>query len=102
MAKGNGAKALVVKKLIEAFGEDYIGEYDKKHFVWSKEDGEKIQVAISLTCPKVPVGSVNISAAAGKIDFEAESTIAPTSFTPAEMTEEEKENLAELMAKLGL
>ena len=102
MAKGNDAKALVIKKLAEAFGEDFIGEYDKKYYVWSKESGEKIQVAISLTCPKVPVGNVNINAAAGKIDFEAGPTIAPTSFTPAEITDEEKQNLADMMARLGL
>lgn len=102
MAKGNDAKNLVIEKIKEVFGADYIGEYDKKHYVWSKEGGEKIQVAISLTCPKNPVGNVNMSAAAGKIDFEAPSMIAPTSFTPAEITDEEKQNLANMMARLGL
>ena len=102
MAKGNDAKNLVIEKIKEVFGADYIGEYDKKHYIWSKEGGEKIQVAISLTCPKNPVGNVNMSAAAGKIDFEAGPTIAPTSFTPAEITDEEKQNLVDMMARLGL
>lgn len=102
MAKGNDAKNLVIEKIKEAFGTDYVGEYDKKHYIWSKEGGERIQVAISLTCPKNPVGNVNINAAAGKIDFEAGPTIAPTSFTPAEITDEEKQNLADMMARLGL
>lgn len=36
------------------------------------------------------------------IDFEAAPIVAQTTFTPAEITEEEKQNLADLMQKLGL
>ena len=55
MARGQEAKNYVAKKLAEAFGADYIGEIDKKYYVWSKENGERVQVAISMTCPKTPV-----------------------------------------------
>ena len=30
MAKGSIAKEAIVRKLAEAFGEDFLGEYDKK------------------------------------------------------------------------
>ena len=33
MAKGANAKLAVINKLAEAFGSDYIGEYDKKQYV---------------------------------------------------------------------
>ena len=59
MAKGNIAKDKVIEKIAQAFGQNWIGIYDKKAYVWSEENGEKIQVALSLTCPKVPVGAVD-------------------------------------------
>lgn len=95
MARGNDAKNEVVKRLQEAFGSDYIGEVDKKHYVWANENGEKLQIAIALTCPKTFVeAAVPVS---NKLDFSA---VIPTQ--PVEISEEEKKNLADLMAKLGL
>ena len=41
-AKGTIAKQAVIDKIAAALGEDFIGEYDKKIYVWSKENGEKI------------------------------------------------------------
>ena len=107
MAKGNEAKSLLIQKLQEAFGEDFIGEVDKKIYVWSKEDGQKMQIAISLTCPKNPVGTVdttklNYGNSAGGIDFESEDTTIAVSGPTNEVSEEEKQNLATLLEKLGL
>ena len=59
MAKGAIAKEAVIKKIAAAFGEDYLGEQDKKIYVQAYEGGEKVQVAISLTCPKNPIGGMN-------------------------------------------
>lgn len=101
MAKGQEAKNLVVKKITEAFGEDFIGEYNKRYYVWSKEDGQKVQIAISLTGVKEPVGEVKPTAAGHFFGTKPE-TVAPPTFTPAETTEEEMETLAEMMARLGL
>jgi hypothetical protein len=106
MARGAEAKANVVKKLQEAFGADFVGEYDKKVYVWSKENGEKIQIAISMTCPKTPVGAVNPASLdfGGDLDFEnmGAPVVAQANFEPAEISEEEKQTVADLMAKLGL
>ena len=106
MAKGAQAKEYVTKKIAEAFGADYVGEVDKKLYVWSQENGEKIQIAIAMTCPKVPVGEVPVmdfSADTGDFDFSGDSAAAaPSKFQPAEITEEEKANIASLMEKLGL
>ena len=103
MAKGAVAKQNVVAKLKEVFGENYIGENANKHYVWADDGGEKVQIAISLTCPKTPIGTVDMSSAFGDgLDFEAEPVLVQTKFEPAEITPEETKNLADLMASLGL
>jgi len=101
MAKGQEAKNLVAQRIQAAFGADYIGEYDKKYYVWSTENGEKIQIAISMTCPKVQVGTINQSAT---MDFEnpMEISAAPTTFEPAEFTDSERKTVEQLMKELGL
>lgn len=102
MAKGQIAKDKVIEKIAQAFGQNWIGIYDKKAYVWSEENGEKMQIAISLTCPKVPVGAVDTGNNA--LDFEnmGATIAAPTEFKPAEISDDERENVAELMRKLGL
>ena len=107
MARGSLAKEYVTKKIADAFGADYVGEVDKKLYVWAQENGEKIQIAIAMTCPKTPVGDVpamDFSADTGDFDFSGDATTAtpPTVFQPAVMTAEEKTNIASLMEKLGL
>lgn len=109
-AKGTIAKNEVIKKIAQAFGTDFIGEYDKKIYVWGQENGEKVQVALSLTCPKVQVNVVNPAVdlnfgnSSAEIDFEnmGAPVVAQSTFAPAEVTEEELQNINELMARLGL
>lgn len=86
--KGDIAKKTVKEKIIAALGNDYIGEYDKKLYTWMDDGGERIQVAIALTCPKVfkEDNVLNNSSSAG---------------TP-EITPKEMENLETLMKKFGL
>jgi hypothetical protein len=105
MAKGSIAKQNVVMKLAQVFGSDFVGEYDKKVYVWADDGGEKVQIAISMTCPKNPIGEINYSAEPGnKLNFEDMSAgvIAPAGFEPAEISEDEKRNIAEMMERLGL
>lgn len=102
MAKGSIAKDAVVEKIAEAFGEDFLGSYDKKYYVRAKENGQYIQIAISLTCPKTPVenfGSMDFGN--NELNFEDGETIKPMKKT-TEISPQEEENLRELMAKLGL
>ena len=104
MAKGTVAKENVTKTLAEAFGSNFIGEYDKKIYVYTQENGERIQIALSLTCPKVQV-AVADAPATGDFNFEddAPSTVvAAGAFQPADITTEERERVNDLMKKLGL
>ena len=107
MPKGSIAKENIAKKIAEVFGENFVGEFDKKLYVWADDGGEKVQVAISMTCPKTPIGEankVNYNAEPGNsLDFENMSS-GPVEFAKEtrEVSEEEKKNINDLMERLGL
>lgn len=101
MAKGQIAKDYVAKKLAETFGEHYLGEVDKKYYVEAPENGEMIQIAIAMTCPKNPVAVSNTPVVrSGGMDFEAEPVLTAPKVT--EVTDEERQNIANMMRRLGL
>lgn len=102
MARGTKAKEEAVKIIANAFGERYLGVYDKKYYIAMNEDGQYIQIAISLTCPKTPVenfGSMDFGN--NELNFEDGATIQPTK-KATEISPEEEENLKALIEKLGL
>ena len=100
MAKGAKAKANVAEIITQAFGNDFVGEFDKKLYVWAEdENGERIQVSLALTCPKIFRGIEETGPSV--LNFEDEES-APAAYKPAEISQEEKETLADLMNKLGL
>jgi len=94
MAKGTIAKQEVISKIQSAFGSDFAGENAGKAYVWADDGGERVQIAIALTCPKVPYGE----APAQTLDFDLVETPKPQ----VDVTQEEKDNLAQMMARLGL
>ena len=98
-AKGTTAKENVAKKIQQAFGADYVGEFDKKLYVWADDGGTRVQIAIALTAAKIQRGVEDTAQA--PLNFEDDAP-AVTSFKPAEVTKEETDTLAALMAKLGL
>lgn len=107
MAKGATAKIEVENIIKNAFGNNFIGIVDKKLYVLADDGGQKVQIAITLTCPKV---EVEVGAAApvlqnGGWDFDtaAQPTIAiANNPEPAEITPEEEANIQALLARLGL
>ena len=104
MAKGAIGKANVIKKIKEAFGTDFIGEYDKKLYVYTQENGERVQIAISLTCPKVPV-EVSSAPVTGDFNFEDDTpnvVVAAGAYQPADITPEERQRVNDLMKMLDL
>lgn len=102
MAKGTIAKEAITKKLKEAFGADFLGEMDKKIYLQAPENGEMVQIALSMTCPKNTIEVSNAPVIKnGMIDFEAEGTlVAPAAST--EISTEERETIEEMMKRLGL
>ena len=99
MVKGANAKNVVINKIATAFGADYIGEVDKKIYVWADDGGEKVQIAIALTCPKNQVAAAPV--ANNDWDFEDGPAIVGQQ-TKLEITDEEKARIADMMSRLGL
>ena len=99
MAKGQESKDNVKKKIIEAFGADYAGEYDKKLYVWTTEGGVRTQVCLAMTCPKVFRGVEETTPTA--LNFDDDGNF-PTTNPKIEITKEETETLQALMERLGL
>lgn len=99
MAKGNEAKAALIKRFAAAVGADYLGEQDKKYYFNSKENGEVVQIAISMTCPKTPV---TFNGHGGDLNFDEDEPAPATSASPIEMSEDEQATLERLMNELGL
>lgn len=95
-AKGTQAKENVKKNIIESFNKDYIGENSNKLYVWADDGGQKVQIAISLTCPKV---GLDISGS-----FVDDGNLAGTYGAEpiVEITPEEEENIQTLIKKLNL
>ena len=100
------AKQTVADKIAEAFGENFLGEYDKKYYVIANDGGEQVQIAISLTCPKNPVEFAVSANTDGDWDFTDDkpkaASVAVSNAAPAEISQQEKDNIAALMERLGL
>lgn len=107
MARGNEAKEKLINKIIQMPNISFIGCYDKKYYFFEEENGEMVQIAMSLTCPKNPIQvDTTVTTSTGDWDFsdnpKINTTVAVANAAPAEITAEEKANIADLMAKLGL
>lgn len=102
--KGELGREKVKQQIISAFGADFVGEQDKKLYVWADDGGEKVQFAITLTMPKNPIGEVPKNSN----DWTSTSaSVAPASGTvvsPAvtEITAEDEATIQELMKNLGI
>lgn len=105
MAKGQIAKEQVSAKIAAAFGEDFVGIVDKKLYVWGMENGERVQVCLSMTCPKVPIeggaAPVANTTSTGNFDWSG-STMAPAPQAPVEISKEDDEQVKELMRRLNI
>lgn len=96
MAKGATAKKEVISKLKEVFPDMF--EYGKELRIPMIEDGVRVEIKIALTCAKTNVGGDDASVESGvqALDFSNET---PANIEPSA---EEKQNIAELMSRLGL
>lgn len=101
MAKGAIAKEALIKRFATAVGADYCGELDKKYYFWSTENGERVQIAVSMTCPKTPV---TFQGNGGDLNFEDDNGTPAVAAkpSPVSMDEDEAATLERLMNELGL
>lgn len=103
-AKGSVLKQEIAGKILETFPGSFLYNDGKEIRINGIEEGQQLQIKVTLTCAKVAVdggdgtslsGEKNVVAADTKI-AEANEKI------PQEPTAEEKERLAMLLNKLGL
>lgn len=102
MAKGAQAKEALIKRFITAVGNDYAGtENDKDYYFWSQENGERVQIKVSMTCPKTPV---EFEGNGGDLNFEDDGGGGNNSpaANPVKMSEDEQATLERLMKELNL
>lgn len=103
MAKGTIAKSFVSDKIVEIFGDKVVKVEGSKIYINAQENGEMVQVAVALTCPKVPVAAAGATpVASGAFDWSDESARPVETTATAEITAEEEDNIRKLMEKLGL
>ena len=98
--KGSVAKTNVENKIKEVFGSDFVGTADRKLYVWADDGGQKVQIAISLTCPKV---GIDVDAQESNSFVQGSGIVGSYSGEPVvEMTAEEEQNIQTLIERLGL
>lgn len=94
MAKGAIAKTEVIAKIKEVFPEAF--EYGKELRIPLEEDGQRVEIKVALTCAKTNVGGDGAS-----VESQVESNVT-VNVPAAAPSEEEKQNIANLMDRLGL
>ena len=93
--RGDAAKSTVINTILETFEGSFL--LDKKVYINVKDGpgGEIVQLALSLTMPKVAV-------AAQPIEAPPASSLAAWDTTPAELDPADKKKIAELCDRLNL
>ena len=84
------AKKSFITKIINTFPDKYVGEQDSKYYFW--ENG--VQIAVSMTCPKTPLGESRNQPSAFIEQAPVQQNI--------EFTEAERDNLAKVLEALGI
>lgn len=103
--KGDIAKATVLEKISQIYPDATYS--DKKLYVWETDDGgEKVQIAIAMTMPKVPVenGEPVPKATSGAAPWENAAAVAASAKKMDKIiaSKDEEEMVAKLMEKLGI
>ena len=98
--KGAAAKAEITSKILAAFPGSF--QYDKEIRVPVMEDGSEVQIKVVLTAAKVNVTNGADTALPGDFPAPVNAPVTPERTAPVEPTAEEKQNVANLLARLGL
>ena len=96
MARGSIAKEAITQKILDTFEGSFV--YGKEIRIPYSEDGNRVEIKITLTCAKENVGGNDNDFTIKQED--AENIMAKA--VSAIPTEQEKANIADLMSRLGL
>ena len=98
--KGSIVKQEVLAKILEVFPNAF--QYDKEIRVPMIENGEEVQIKVTLTAAKVNVTNGADTALPGDFPAPTNTPVTPERTAPVEPTAQEKQNVANLLARLGL
>lgn len=106
MAKGQIAKTAVASKIIEFFGKDAFLYNDGKEIrINTTENGEPVQIKLTMTCAKTPVSCGDEAVFASAFDIVAQPTggeVSKPKAAPTQATPQEQENVSNLLNELGI
>lgn len=94
-AKGTESKCIIFNKLKEIYPNSFWEDEGKILRIPMNEGGTPIEIKVTLTAAKNILGS-------GAVESAFPTASEPVIEKPVEMTEEEKENVATLLASLNL
>ena len=102
-AKGSIAKTEIMSTILKTFPNSFAFNDGKEVRINYMENGELVQIKITLTAAKVPV-EVDVPAATVSTDIDDVPfpVGTPTEKVPDEPSDEEKERLKSLLAALNL
>ena len=105
--KGTQSKEQIFSTLLKTYTSSFMYNDNKECRINLYEDGQPIQIKVTLTYAKTPVQETGASASSSEyvalaarnetFDWGDETTPTPT----LEPSEDEKENIAKLISKLG-
>lgn len=107
-AKGSIAKAEIMSTILATFPNSFAFNDGKEVRINYTENGELVQIKVTLTAAKVPVEvdvpatTVTLPVAAGDMDDVPFPVSTPAEKVPDEPTDEEKERLTSLLKALNL
>lgn len=93
MARGQIVKEEIKNKILETFKDAFIASDNKTIRIPMKEDGEPIEIKVTLTAAKDIEGAATADSGVNEASVES---------APLEPSAEEKKNVEDLLSKLGL
>ena len=109
MARGNQVKELILRKMKTLFPDMF--QSGKEYRIPAQENGERIEIKITLTCAKENIGGDNVPSLGGGFNFSDEPIDIPKKqqeeedmveeFDP-QVTSEEKKEIQDLLTRLNL
>ena len=104
MARGEAAKEEIINRLLNTFEGSF--KFDKEIRIPMMENGEEVQIKVTLTCAKVNVDRGSDAALPEESQTKDKLTVGSisnaTDSSLIEPTAEEKANVKALMERLGL
>lgn len=100
MARGAISKEKITNTILQTFSGSFT--YDKEIRIPMIEDGEQIQIKVTLTAAKTNVGVGDENKVPGSDNNEINFEDLSSNKVAVEVTEQEKNNVATLLKNLGL